>query len=62
MSALGPKDLVAALAPTLGVKVGGMFAALTLADWKDIASIAGGVLGTAYLLWKWRKEARTKGP
>lgn len=44
--------------PTVCAVVFRGVASLTLADWKDIASIAGGLLGAAYLIWKWRKESR----
>lgn len=58
---LRPADFLAASVPTITSFSARIVASLTLSDWKDIASIAGAVLGAAYLLWKWRREA-TRGP
>ena len=55
-----PSDLLTAGAPTLASQLFRGVATLTLSDWKDIASIAGALLGAAYLLWKWRRESRRR--
>jgi hypothetical protein len=44
-----PKDLVAASSPVV--------ASLTLTQLNQLTGLVGGVLGIAYLLWKWRKES-----
>lgn len=43
-------DYLAAAAPLLGN--------ITLGDINHLAGIFGALLGAAYLLWKWRREAR----
>jgi hypothetical protein len=45
---LRPHDYFAAALPPI--------AALTLSEINAVVGIAGGLLGIAYLLWKWRKE------
>jgi hypothetical protein len=37
-----------------------LIATLTLAQIHTIVGILGGVLGIAYLIWKWRKESLEK--
>jgi hypothetical protein len=54
MSRLSPSDYVAAAAPVLG--------SLSLAEINTCAQIFGALLGAAYLVWKWRREARTPPP
>jgi len=51
-------DFVAASVPVAAGKTAGVVAALTLSDWQSIASIAGTLLGAAYLLWRWRRDAK----
>jgi hypothetical protein len=55
---LRPADFLAASAPAGGSVIATKIADLTLADWNNLAGICGAVLGGAYLVWKWRKEAR----
>lgn len=55
---LHPADLFLASIPTVASVTARTVAGLTLSDWKDVASIAGAVLGAAYLVWKWRREAK----
>lgn len=50
MSTLKSSDYIAAAVPT--------FASITLSDLNVIVSILGTTLGIAYLLWKWRREAK----
>lgn len=47
-------DYLAAAAPVLG--------SLSLAEVNTLAQIVGALLGAAYLVWKWRREARTPPP
>lgn len=56
MNRLNPSDWFAAAAPVLGAGVG----SLTLADWNEAAQLFGALLGGAYLIWKWRREAKAK--
>lgn len=58
MNHLRVSDIFAASVPTVTSVAFRTVASLTLSDWKDIASIAGAVLGAVYLVWKWRREAR----
>ncbi len=58
MNHLRTSDFVAASAPAGTSVVLKTIAGLTLADLNNIAGIAGAALGGAYLLWKWRREAR----
>lgn len=51
---LSTSDFITAAAPVLG--------SLTLAEVNTLAQIGGAALGAAYLLWKWRREARTPPP
>ena len=51
---LTPHDLLAACAPTLGSVLG----SFTIAQLSDAAQLVGALLGGAYLLWKWLREAR----
>lgn len=55
VSRYSPGDILAAFAPLLG-SVG---VRLTLADVNTAVQILGGCAGFAYLLWKWRREAKT---
>jgi hypothetical protein len=48
--ALNLHDYLAAAAPVLG--------SITLAEVNTVAQIVGAALGAAYLVWKWRREAR----
>lgn len=43
-------DFLAAAAPSLG--------SITMAQVNTLAQILGTLLGAAYLVWKWRREAR----
>jgi hypothetical protein len=43
------KDLLAASTPIV--------ANLTLSQWNQVTGLIGGILGIAYLLWKWRTES-----
>ena len=43
-------DVLAAAAPLLG--------SWTLAEINTLAQLCGAALGAAYLIWKWRREAR----
>ena len=43
-------DLIAAGTPSV--------AFLTLSQWNQLLGIIGTLLGIAYLVWKWRKEAK----
>lgn len=44
--------------PLAASGAGSTIASLTLAEWHSVAGIAGAIIGAAYLLWKWRKEAK----
>lgn len=55
---LRPADFLAASAPAGASIIAKKIADLTLADWNSLAGIVGAILGTAYLLWKWRREAK----
>jgi hypothetical protein len=47
-----PKDILTASIPTA--------ATLTLSQIHLVVGIIGGILGIAYLVWKWRREANRK--
>lgn len=49
---MNPRDLIHATVPTV--------ATITLSQVNDILGTIGAVLGIAYLLWKWMREAREK--
>lgn len=55
-------DYVAASMPLAATTAAKTVTDLTLADWNHIAgivsSVLGAGLGAAYLIWKWRKEAK----
>lgn len=51
-TSIKPADVLAAALPTIG--------GLTLSQWNTVASLVGTLLGIAYLLWKWRKDAKSK--
>ena len=44
------KDILTAAVPTA--------ASLTLSQINNVVGILGGLIGIAYLVWKWRKEAQ----
>lgn len=50
-ASLRPADILAAVTPSAS--------ALTLAEWNHLVAIGCALLGAAYLLWRWRREART---
>ena len=54
MNRLTLSDFCTAGAPVIG----SFFAKLTLAEVNTLAQIVGTGLGAAYLVWKWRREAR----
>jgi len=37
-----------------------LMANLTLGDWNALLGVIGTLLGIAYLLWRWRREAQNK--
>ena len=45
-----PSDVIAATVPLLGT--------VTLGQINDLVGIAGGMLGMAYLIWRWRRDAK----
>lgn len=45
-------DYIAAAAPTI--------AGLTLSEWNSLAGLCGSLLGIAFLIWKWRRDAKSK--
>ena len=53
-SRLSLPDYLAAAAPVLG--------SLSLAELNSLAQLVGAGLGAAYLIWKWRREAKTPPP
>lgn len=50
MNHLKPSDIIAAAAPTLS--------ATLVAQANQVVGMIGSLLGIAYLLWRWRREAR----
>ena len=50
MNNLKPGDIIAAAAPTVS--------ATLVAQANQIVGMIGSLLGIAYLLWRWRREAR----
>ena len=52
MTHLKPADIIAAAVPTVSATV--------VAQANQIVGMIGSLLGTAYLLWRWRREARAK--
>jgi hypothetical protein len=52
MSHLKPADIIAAAVPTVS--------ATLIAQANQIFGLIGSLLGIAYLLWRWRREARAK--
>lgn len=52
MNHLKPADIVAAAVPTVSATV--------VAQANQIVGMIGSLLGIAYLLWRWRREARAK--
>lgn len=50
MNSLKPGDIIAAAAPTVS--------ATLVAQANQIVGMIGSLLGIAYLLWRWRREAR----
>ena len=50
MNSLKPGDIIAAAAPTVSATV--------VAQANQIVGMIGSLLGIAYLLWRWRREAR----
>jgi hypothetical protein len=55
-------DYAAAAVPAAASETASAFARLSLAEWEIITRIGstlfGALLGGAYLVWKWRREAR----
>jgi hypothetical protein len=49
---LRPADILAAAAPTVSATV--------VSQANEFLGIVGSLLGIAYLLWRWRREARAK--
>lgn len=49
-----PSDAIVAGVP--------MVASMTLSQINSLVGIIGGILGIAYLLWKWYRDAKAKGP
>jgi hypothetical protein len=47
---LHPKDILVAGTPAV--------ASITLSQVNQVAALVGTLLGIAYLLWKWRREAK----
>ncbi len=52
MTHLKPADIIAAAVPTVSATV--------VAQANQIVRMIGSLLGIAYLLWRWRREARAK--
>jgi hypothetical protein len=52
MTHLKPADIIAAAVPTVSATV--------VAQANQIVGMIGSLLGIAYLLWRWRREARAK--
>jgi hypothetical protein len=52
MTHLKPADIIAAAVPTVSATV--------VAQANQIIGMIGSLLGIAYLLWRWRREARAK--
>lgn len=52
MNSLKPVDVIAAAVPAISATVLGQI--------NDLIGIIAGLLGIAYLLWRWRREARAK--
>lgn len=52
MTHLKPADIIAAAVPTIS--------ATLVAQANQIVGMIGSLLGIAYLLWRWRREARAK--
>ena len=52
MNHLKPADIIAAAVPTVSATV--------VAQANQIVGMIGSLLGIAYLLWRWRREARAK--
>ena len=50
MNHLKPADVIAATLPTVSATV--------VAQANELAGLAGTLLGIAYLLWRWRREAK----
>lgn len=50
MNSIKPGDIIAAAAPTVS--------ATLVAQANQIVGMIGSLLGIAYLLWRWRREAR----
>jgi hypothetical protein len=47
-----PADFIAATAPAISATILGQI--------NDLIGIVAGILGIAYLLWRWRREAQDK--
>jgi hypothetical protein len=48
-----PKDVLTAATPTIAM--------FSLGQINEIAALIGSILGIAFLLWRWRREAMGKG-
>jgi hypothetical protein len=57
-------DYVTAAVPVGATQTANAFANLSLADWELLTRIgttlAGFLIGTAFLIWKWRREAKRR--
>ena len=47
-----PKDVLTAATPTIAM--------ISLGQINEIAALIGSILGIAFLIWRWRREARGK--
>lgn len=55
---LRTSDYVVASVPVGAKAVAELFATLTLEDLNNLAGIFGALLGAAFLIWRWRREAK----
>lgn len=54
------KDLLVASVPVFAKTSAEKIAALTLNDWNNIGGLIGSGLGIAYVIWNWRRKAKSK--
>lgn len=52
------KDILVATVPLASKATAECLATLTLDDWNNIAGITGALLGSGYVIWKWRRDAK----
>ncbi len=57
---LKASDYIAAAVPLGAGEAADAIARMTLSDWEILARLVGTLLGAAYLLWRWRRDAKRR--